>query len=672
MTGSVVYSVVLPGKNGGSATICNSGAAPVNGTISGQTVMLTVVAGTQTFTLNGTLSANGSTMMGTYSATDGKGCGTAQTGLQWSATSVPQLSGAVQGTFHSTGGGALLNQDFPVTGTLGQGANIGASSATITGSLNFQNYPCLDTASVTGRISGNSVILQVFASDGLNAGQIGAPLGSTNPSPVVFESSAQGGGYFLHGTNGYGVSTKPCPGANLPGDAGNICLDLGSATGCTQPISLSPAIVTFPPQGLRSSPTAQTITLSNSDPSGATLTGLSISFDPLGGANGAFSGCSDFSGLPNFLETNTCGPTTRSGCRASVGPFSLGPQQRCSITVSFSPQQSCPWLPFGTPPSSAGAAPSLCPFPLNATLTVSSPKSADNDKAFSVPITGAGLSTLAPSTPELDFGSEAVSEKSSPQLLSFTNQGTLPVEIVPAMSTPPCGNPNQYVRLQRPVTSGAVSGLQMVVGGNLPPRADVPNSTIDYVCDIDPTSKEPNFQISADTCSGRVLAPQSSCSLEVAFAPQPGTPFIPALDYFLELNTLQCSPGTTSNCEIDSGRFPVEVRANLPSPLRMSPGAGLDFGSWPMGQESTPLTITLFNDPKDPNSGTVDFTGNLVKGDFTEIDDCGASLAPGGSCTLTITFTPKIVGFDQGTITITYTVGQTQTVYLRGIGATTF
>ncbi len=192
--------------------------------------------------------------------------------------------------------------------------------------------------------------------------------------------------------------------------------------------------------------------------------------------------------------------------------------------------------------------------------------------------------------------------------------------------------------------------------------------TIIYFCDIDATSKLPNFQISSDTCAGRVLNPLETCGLEVTYAPQPSTPQSPALDYFLELDTLQCTTGTTSDCEIDSGRFPVEFKANLPSPLRMTPGAGLDFGLQTEGQTTNPLTITLYNDPKDPNSQTINFTGNLMKGDYLETDDCGTSLAPGASCTLTITFTPKIVGFDPGTLTITYTVGQTQTVYLRGTG----
>ena len=94
----------------------------------------------------------------------------------------------------------------------------------------------------------------------------------------------------------------------------------------------------------------------------------------------------------------------------------------------------------------------------------------------------------------------------------------------------------------------------------------------------------------------------------------------------------------------------------------------MDFRNQAVGQASAPLTITLFNDPSDPKAATINFTGNAVRGDYAETDDCGVSLAPGRSCTLTITFKPKIVGFDPGTITIAYTVGQIQTIHLRGTG----
>ena len=186
VSGAVTYSVSLPPQQqGGSSSLCSSGSAPLTGTITGQNVTLTVVAGLQTFTLTGTLSAGGTTMAGRYASTDGNGCGTAQTGLQWTATSVPPLTGAIQGNFHSSLNPALRNQDFPVSGSLTQGENIGASNATVTGTLNFHGYPCLTTASVNGQISGSSVILQIIAPNGLNVGQIGAPTGVSNPSPVT-------------------------------------------------------------------------------------------------------------------------------------------------------------------------------------------------------------------------------------------------------------------------------------------------------------------------------------------------------------------------------------------------------------------------------------------------------------------------------------------------------
>jgi hypothetical protein len=650
VTGAVVYSVMLPAQPGGAPTICNSGSAPMTGTSNGQSVTLTAVAGSQTFNLTGALSADGSTMMGTYTSTDGKGCGTAQTGLQWSAISVPPLTGAIQGNFHSTLNPALRDQDFPVSGSLTQGANIGASNATVTGTLAFQGYPCLSTASVNGQISGNSVLLQIIAANGSNVGQIGAPTGFTNPSPVTIVTSATG--TVVEGTNGYGVTTGACPGGNLAGDIGNVCLALGSTPSCTQPITLSPALLSFPAQQVGSAPTAQTITLTNTGLSGTPLSGLTLSFNPQSGATSPF-GLSDFDGIANFTEQDNCASPAGSS-------FSLAPQQSCSITIAFSPQQSCPWLPST---ALGGKPPSACPVPLTAALTVNSPVSADSLTAFAVPINGMGFSAIVPSTPELDFGAEAVGETSAPQLFSFTNQGASPIQILPALSSTCVNPPVGVLTLPRPPAPGLIAGLQ-VDSGVITPNG----STINYDCDSDLTSKLPNFQISADDCSGTLLLPQSSCSLEITFVPQPSTPLTPALDYFLELNTQQCNASTTSNCEIDSGRFPVELTANVPSSLRMTPGAGLNFGTQSRGQASAPLTITLFNDPKDPKTGTVNFTGNLVVGDYTETDNCGSSLAPGSSCAMTVSFLPKIVGFDPGTITITYTVGQTQTVHLRGTG----
>ena len=648
VTGGVVYAVQLPAQAGGVPTLCSGGSAPVTGTFDGTTVNLTVAAGNLTFTLTGT--SNGTTMMGTYTSTDGQGCGTAQSNLQWSATLVPPLTGSVQGSFHSAINPALRDQNFPVTGSFVQGPNIGASNATVTGTLIFPDYPCLASASVNGQISGNSLVLQVIAPNGLNVGRIGAPAGDSNPSPVTIANTTNG--IVIQGTNGYGVSTKTCPGGNVAGDIGNVCLAFGTATTCNQPITLTPASLIFLPQPLASAATTQTITLTNTDPSNAPITGLSLSFNPQAGATSIF-GLSDFTGLPNFSEQDDCASSQGAS-------FNLDPQQSCTITISFTPQQSCPWLPAT---GLGGQPPDLCPYPLTASLVVNSPVSADNDTTFAVPITGTGLSAVVPSVPEIDFGAEALGESSPPQTLSFTNSGAGPVQILPALSSPCVNPPSGVLTLPRPLVAGSVAGLQ-VDTGNISPNG----FTINYNCDSDLTSMLPNFQISGDTCTGILLAPLASCSLQVSFVPQPSTALVPPLDYFLELNTLQCTSSTTADCEIDAGRFPVELKANVPSVLRMTPGAGLDFGTLPVGVASLPQTITIFSDPTDPNAGTINFTGNIVQGNYSEIDTCVGSLAPGASCTITVTFKPKSIGPLPGTITIGYTGGQIETIYLRGSG----
>ncbi|MFZ3341030.1 MAG: choice-of-anchor D domain-containing protein [Terriglobales bacterium] len=681
VTGAAVFSIALPQPPPTPPIVCSSGSAGISGTINGQNVNLTALAGNQTFTLTGALSGNNSTLTGTYSSTagtaaDGSPCGTAQTGLSWSAFLVPPIAGIVQGNFHSTQGGTnFRNQDFAVSGTFTQGPNTGASNATVTGTLLFQDpttfandYPCLTQASVNGQISGDVVTLQMFASNGLDIGQIG---GISASAPVTFDSTQ--GGYVLHnlGSTGVGyavINTKGCPGVSLlnPGDSGDVCLAFGTSVACTQAITLSPFALTFPAQLLGSTPTSQTITLTNTDPSGTTLNGLNLSFiendSDLFYANDG----GDFNGVRNFTEQDSCATPFGS-------PFTLAPQQSCSITITFSPQESCPWIPFGSLPD--GDAPAKCPSSLTAIVTVNNvPKIVDQDGSFSVPIKGSPLSVLSPSTPELDFGSEAVGESSLAQALAFTNSGVNPVQILSAANTP-CTYSTQAGELPHPlINDGSVAGIQIArtdpQGATIFP--DQANNTVEYYCDADSQSNHPDFQISLNTCLGRLLAPQQSCNLQVTFVPQPGADLSGVLgnglDYFLELNTLQCVSPSSPACEIDGGRFPVEVKTNPPSPLRMSPAASLTFAPQPKGVSSAPQILTLYNDPADPNTQTVNFAGKLVQGDYTETDTCPFSLTPGNSCTLTVIFTPIVTGNDPGGITLSYNNGQLQTIYLRGSG----
>jgi hypothetical protein len=632
-------------------------------------VTLAVVAASQTFSLSGTLSPDGSTMTGTYTTVATPDCGTAQTGLQWSASLIPPLSGSVQGMIHSSGGSGnpAASQEYTVAGILNQGPNTGANNATITGTLNFPGYPCLDTASVTGQISGSSVILQLVGQNGLIVGQIGSAVCSpssatTNGGSAIFQSSTAGA-YIVQGSSGYGVSTKACPsGGSAPEDSGYICLALGSSTACAQPLLITPALLTFPALPVGSLATSQRVKLTNPGVTGATLNNLKV---------GLQSAPSDFNLVPNFTEQDNCSSPAGS-------PFSLAPQQSCLITISFSPQQSCSWLP----PSAGGAAtPSQCPpfIPLQSAQLTSPPALAavlqvtcadctaitnDGTSTFVVPITGLGESAIQPSTPELDFGPEdaTLNEVSTSQSVTFTNQGNSPVQILPAMATPPCGSPGLPVNMIRPSSPGTIPGIQVVTGLN------TSSSSIQYVCDVDIKNQKPSFRIVSDGCSGTLLMPQQSCTVAVVYAPQPNESG-GGLDYFLQLNTLQCTSTITTDCEIDSGRFPVELKAALASPLRVSPGADLNFGTWPTGQTAyPPLTITLSNDNQIASPQPINVQAVVPKGDYAETDNCGISLAPNSSCTMTITFTPKVTGFDPGSITITYNSTFFQVISLRGFG----
>lgn len=728
ITGQIGFAIVLPSTNGGLPITCNSGTATVTGAMSGQTVSLTAAIGaldekgastTQTLTLSGgALSSNGTAIQGgTYTLSAASalvqgqlmacGGGSKDVGT-WSATLIPPLTGGFEGFFHSANGSTdFSNQDFPVSGTFTQGPNTGAASATVTGTLLFQDpvtllndYPCLTTASVNGTISGNTVLLQIFSTSGTSVGQIGQTPGSGNPpTAVTFDSTP--GGYVVHNVNGAGagqtgggyvVTTKPC----ALGDSGNLCLTLGSTKACNQPVLLTPFSLTFPPQLVGSAATSQTITLSNT--SGSALSGLTLRFGDNDSLSFYTSGGGDFNGTPNFTEQDNC---------TQQGLISLNSGASCIITVFFSPQESCPWLP--QPQNGAagiqGLPPAQCPIKLTAGLTITVPNgSADADTEFSVPISGSGLSALVPSVPEIDFSAQALGEASPPQPLTFTNQSSKPVTILPAT---PCVYPSPLLlpAISRPpVSSGQplVSGLQLAetasIGlpnsvqiatqGLAPPLFNAP--TVAYFCETDPPkanggSGVPNFQISRDGCSARTLAPfgqsGNSCNLEITFVPQPITwtaavGLLAGLDDFLQLNTMWCGDSNNAaepNCEIDSGRFPVEIKTNPPSPLRMLPSAGMDFGSVIKGTASNPLTITLFNDPVDPMAGTVTLTSKLVTGsDYIESDTCPAALPSNQSCAITVTFTPTTIGLDPGKITLTYStsteVGLTQTIYLRGMG----
>jgi trimeric autotransporter adhesin len=81
--------------------------------------------------------------------------------------------------------------------------------------------------------------------------------------------------------------------------------------------------------------------------------------------------------------------------------------------------------------------------------------------------------------------------------------------------------------------------------------------------------------------------------------------------------------------------------------LGMSAG-GLNFGDQKVGTTSQPKAINLTN----TGNVTLTFSGINTVGDYSETDNCGSSLPAGGKCTVTVTFSPKKQGLDQGILNL--------------------
>jgi hypothetical protein len=93
--------------------------------------------------------------------------------------------------------------------------------------------------------------------------------------------------------------------------------------------------------------------------------------------------------------------------------------------------------------------------------------------------------------------------------------------------------------------------------------------------------------------------------------------------------------------------------------------ASLTFAAQATGSTSAAQTVTLTN----TGTGALAISSIAASANFAETNTCGSSLAAGGNCTISVTFTPTAAGSLPGTITITDNASSSpQTVTLAGTG----
>ncbi|MHB8652806.1 MAG: SBBP repeat-containing protein [Terriglobia bacterium] len=109
----------------------------------------------------------------------------------------------------------------------------------------------------------------------------------------------------------------------------------------------------------------------------------------------------------------------------------------------------------------------------------------------------------------------------------------------------------------------------------------------------------------------------------------------------------------------------VTKLGGLALPIVTLSSASLTFSSQLVGTTSSPQSITLTNN----GDATLTIASIAATGDFAETDTCVGNVAPGANCSLTVTFTPTVLGTRTGQITVTDNAfGSPRTINLTGTG----
>ena len=145
------------------------------------------------------------------------------------------------------------------------------------------------------------------------------------------------------------------------------------------------------------------------------------------------------------------------------------------------------------------------------------------------------------------------------------------------------------------------------------------------------------------------LVPQgTSCTVSVTFTPTTG-------------GARAASLSITTN----GGNATVALNGTGTAPgISVTPGS-LTFPTTGLGTPSAARTVTVTNTGNAPLNVTQPLT---VSGDFAATG-CGTAVAPGGTCTASVVFTPTANGARTGTLTLASNAGAAPTVALTGTGA---
>jgi hypothetical protein len=156
-----------------------------------------------------------------------------------------------------------------------------------------------------------------------------------------------------------------------------------------------------------------------------------------------------------------------------------------------------------------------------------------------------------------------------------------------------------------------------------------------------------------NTC-GSAVAAGANCTIDVTFTPTVAG---------ARIGTITVTDDATGSPRV------VPLGGIGVAPSVFLSRSGLSFSNQGIGITSAPQTVTL------TNTGNAPLTVNsvAVTGDFAETNTCGASVAAGANCDISVTFTPTAAGTRTGALTITDdAAGSPHVVPLLGGGVAAF
>jgi hypothetical protein len=432
-----------------------------------------------------------------------------------------------------------------------------------------------------------------------------------------------------------------------------------TATGTVGPLLYNTSSLTFSSLTAGTSSATQSSTLTNQTSSPIVLTSITV--------NGIFSQTNDCPISPNSLAagasctvTVTANPTASGtftgtvNAKDSTGAVTQlyltatasAPSGGTSGGITFSPTN----LSWGTTAvgQTSGAKTLTVTNGLSTAITLSSISLGQDFITTSNTCPTSPASLAAGASCSISVAFRPLSTGSKAEAATFTYNGSGSPQSVPLTGTGTTGsllfNPTSLSF--DPVTIGSQSS---------PQTATLTNTTTGALT-LSTITVNGNFS-QTNTCpiSPNTLAAGASCNISVTSTPATAGAFTGVVNAKLStgaVTQLYLSGSGTGSSTSTGGTGNVTV-----SPKQYT------FANQPIGTTSSPATITLTNG----QSTAITISSIQISAPFQQTNNCGGTLAAGGSCTISITYAPTAVGYSSTNLTITDNASNSpQTVAIAG------